>query len=326
MTTTALPFAATPTSALTFPNLSLPAGQFLSPPPLMSTTLGTSTFGYSVSAPAGHAGSSSGTVVGFNGIVPHGMHGYGFPTPASATSTHQVPTLGYSPTPHPGTIYHQGGQMYQMGVVSIASSITIKLSSENYLVWRAQVGPLLRSQLLMGYVDGSNPCPASHVVVSHGDTMVQQPNPAYHHWVQQDQAILSAFVSSMTKSVVGMVMFVATAREAWETLSGVFASTSIVRSSSICQQMAELKKDNKSTMVYFHQMKALVDSLTNIGQPLRPEEFISYILAGLDSDYDALHGVFTTRTTPMPIQDLFAQLVSTEQRMLARHGASAATH
>jgi hypothetical protein len=36
--------------------------------------------------------------------------------------------------------------------------ITMKLTQENYLLWRAQVLPLLRSNSLMGYVDGSFPC------------------------------------------------------------------------------------------------------------------------------------------------------------------------
>jgi hypothetical protein len=65
--------------------------------------------------------------------------------------------------------------------------------------------------------------------------MVPQLNPAYQHWVQQDQAILSAFVSLMTKSVVGMVMFASSSREAWETLAGVFVATSFARSSILCQ-------------------------------------------------------------------------------------------
>ena len=98
------------------------------------------------------------------------------------------------------------------------------------MFWRAQIVPLLRSHLLMGYVDGSIVCPDPHVVVTHAGGMHQQPNPAYQHWTQQDQAILSGFVSSLTESVLGMIMFAGTSREAWETLSGAFASTSIARS------------------------------------------------------------------------------------------------
>jgi hypothetical protein len=104
--------------------------------------------------------------------------------------------------------------------------------------------------------------------VPDGDRTVQQPNPAYQQWVQQDQSILSAFVSSMTEGVIGMILFASTAREAWETLSGAFASVSIARSSGIRQQMADLKKNQLFVNVYFHQMKSLADSLTSIGQPL----------------------------------------------------------
>jgi hypothetical protein len=53
--------------------------------------------------------------------------------------------------------YHAGFLPNQVpsSVVTITSAITIKLTSDNYMFWRAQVGPLLRSHLLMGYVDGS---------------------------------------------------------------------------------------------------------------------------------------------------------------------------
>jgi hypothetical protein len=90
--------------------------------------------------------------------------------------------------------------------------------------------------------------------------------------------------------------------------------------------MADLKKDNKTINVYFHQMKALSDSLTSIGMPLRDDEFISSLLAGLGEEYDALFEVVNARTTPMQIRDLFSQLQATEQRKLAQrrtHGGAA---
>ena len=191
---------------------------------------------------------------GYSPYAPYSMAGYPM-VPFN-------PMLGFSPTPTPtappsaersaapsqqiyppGFFFNQTGPYFSNhaapSVVTIASAITIKLTSENYLIWRAQVGPLLRSHLLMGYVDGSFRCPQPIVLVSHGSGTQEQPNPAYQHWIQQDQAILSAFVSSMTEGVVGMVMFATTSYEAWETLSGAFASTSIARSSGIRQQMSE---------------------------------------------------------------------------------------
>jgi hypothetical protein len=110
-----------------------------------------------------------------------------------------------------------------------------------------------------------------HTVVDHGGVAVPQPSPAYQHWVQQDQAFLSAFVSSMSEGVVGMVLFARTSRKSWETLAGAFAAMSIARSSGLRQQMAELKKHDMTFDIYFHKMKALADELTSIGQPLRDE-------------------------------------------------------
>jgi hypothetical protein len=170
----------------------------------------------------------------------------------------------------------------------------------------------------MGYVDGSLPCPPTHTVVDHGGTATPVPNPAYQHWIQQDHAILSAFVSSMTEGVVGMVMFAGTSREAWETLAGAFAATSFARSSGLRQQMAELKKCDITVNVYFHKMKALADELTNIGQPLRDDELISYILAGLPKEFDALYEVVNNRTTSMQVRDLYSQLQATEHRHNSR--------
>ncbi|KAK1661389.1 hypothetical protein QYE76_049548 [Lolium multiflorum] len=247
--------------------------------------------------------------------------------PYTGTMPYSTPP-GFPPQPQQPPSYGAGpfNNHAFPSIVTIAPAITIKLTSDNYMFWRAQVGPLLRSHMLMGYVDGSFVCPDPHVVVSHAGGLHQQPNPAHQHWIQQDQAILSGFVSSMTEGVLGMIMFAGTSREAWETLSGAFASTSIARASALRQEMADLKKDNKTINVYFHQMKALSDSLTSIGMPLRDDEFISSLLAGLGEEYDALFEVVNARTTPMQIRDLFSQLQATEQRKLAQrrtHGGAA---
>ena len=118
--------------------------------------------------------------------------------------------------------------------------ITTKLSPETYLFWRAQVTSLLRSHLLLGYVEGTVPCPPPTLsVVQKGQNILQPdsvtvvPNPAFTAWQQQDQAILSAILSSSTIEVTGMVVFATTSQEAWSTLSSSFASQSNARAMQI---------------------------------------------------------------------------------------------
>jgi hypothetical protein len=86
--------------------------------------------------------------------------------------------------------------------------ITVKLGKDNFLLWRAQIFPRLRSQGLLGFVDSSYLCPPAQVLVSmEGGHMVLVQNPEHHAWVKQDQAILSTIIDSLTPSVSGLVLF-----------------------------------------------------------------------------------------------------------------------
>ena len=69
---------------------------------------------------------------------------------------------------------------------------------------------------------------------------------------------------------------------------------------------------DSSAATFFNTVKSLSDILTSIGKPLRPEEFTSYILDGLDEKYDALVEMVLGRDDPMPVRDLYARLLSTD--------------
>ena len=52
-----------------------------------------------------------------------------------------------------------------MSSPSFSQVISVKLTQENYLLWSAQILPYLRSQGLIGFVDGSMPPPNQTVAV-----------------------------------------------------------------------------------------------------------------------------------------------------------------
>ena len=128
--------------------------------------------------------------------------------------------------------------------ISLANQITIRLTADNYLYWRTQVDPILRSNLLYGFVDGTLVCPPEEIEVpaSEGAATSTKENPKYAAWHQQDQAILSALVSSLTEGVIGMVMMAPTSQEAWETLEASFASQSTARVMQIRTALSKIKK------------------------------------------------------------------------------------
>jgi hypothetical protein len=204
--------------------------------------------------------------------------------------------------------------------IHFGNQITVKLAAANHLFWRAQVVSQLQSHLLHGYVEGTFPCPPSHVAVPATDSAPagQVINPAYAAWIQQDQAILNAFLSSSSIEVGSMIMFAKTSREAWITIENSFAAQSSARSTQLRDQLRETHKLNQPMSVYYNKVKTITDTLASIGQPLRPEEFVSAVFHGLDEDYDSLAEVVQDPTIPIPEHDLYARLMSTEQRKEAR--------
>ena len=86
--------------------------------------------------------------------------------------------------------------------------------------------PLLRGRYLEGFVDGMLSCPLPH-------------HQAYHAWIAQDQAILSAIQSSLTDGVARLVIFASTSRDAWAALETSFSTQSIARNMAIHTQLGE---------------------------------------------------------------------------------------
>jgi hypothetical protein len=71
----------------------------------------------------------------------------------------------------------------------------------------------------------------------------------------------------------------------------------------------------------FNKVTGMADTLSSIGQPLRPENFRSYILNGLDDDYDNHLENINGRDTPIQPRELYSCLLATEQRVKAHRSS-----
>ncbi|KAJ0981009.1 hypothetical protein J5N97_009264 [Dioscorea zingiberensis] len=193
--------------------------------------------------------------------------------------------------------------------------ITVKLTRSNYLLWKAQFIPYLRSQQLLGYVDGTINCPPKTITQATTEGATQVSNPEYQIWLQQDQFVLSLLLSSLSVDVLSQVLFLTTSFDVWSALERMFASQSRARIMQIRLQLSTTQKKELSVSDYFNKMKNLADTLAAISQPLQDEEVITYNLAGLDSEFDPLVTSITTRANQMSLNDLYAHLLTYEMRM-----------
>ena len=98
----------------------------------------------------------------------------------------------------------------------------------------------------------------------------------------------------------------------------MFTAHSRARSMNIHYQLATLKKGDSSIANYFHKFTHLTDTLVTVDQPLPTHEALSFLLAGLGSDYDSLVTSVKTQFHPMSLDDLYGHMLSHELH-LAQH-------
>ena len=179
--------------------------------------------------------------------------------------------------------------------------------------------PAIRGAQLYGFLDGSAKAPAEKIEVEQADkTVVSQPNPAYAAWVAQDQQVLSYLVNSLSREVLGQIVTYDTASGVWQAIHGMFASQSRSRVILLRNKLSTTRKGDMSCANYYARMKGYADEMAAAGKRLEDDEVISYILAGLDSEYNPCIESVCARVDPISLSDLYAQLLSTEARIASQ--------
>jgi hypothetical protein len=170
-------------------------------------------------------------------------------------------------------------------LTTIHHLITIKLTHENCLLWKAQVVPYLRGHLFK-FVDGShlNPPPVITTQSSGATTILV--NPEFTQWQLQDQIVLSALISSLSKKVIAHVVRCTTSRELWTTLEPMFIAQSQARLMQIHYHLSTLRKAGSPIANYFHTFTGLANTLAAIDQPLPEFQLVSFLLTSLGLEYD----------------------------------------
>uniref|UniRef100_A0A2N9H2D3 Reverse transcriptase Ty1/copia-type domain-containing protein n=1 Tax=Fagus sylvatica TaxID=28930 RepID=A0A2N9H2D3_FAGSY len=140
-------------------------------------------------------------------------------------------------------------------------------------------------------------------------------NPEFITWHSQDQMILSALIFFLSKTILAYVVKCATSLDVWTTLEHMFIAQYRARSMSIHYQFTMLCKGDSSITDYFHRFTHLIGTLAAIYQPLPHHEPLSFLLAGLGSDYDSLVTSIQTQLNPIALEDIYGHLLSHEFRL-----------
>jgi hypothetical protein len=193
----------------------------------------------------------------------------------------------------------------------IGHAISEKLSKNNHPLWKTQVLPIIRGARLEGFLTGSSKEPEEFIVTKEGDKEVNNINPAHEAWVALDQQVLGFLLSSLSREVLQQVMTCKTAAAAWKTIENSFGSQTRARTVNV-------------RIAYVNKMCALGDEMASAGKPLDDEELVSYILAGLDIEYNSVVSATVARVEPITVNELYGQLLSFKSRQILLQGSNGA--
>lgn len=188
---------------------------------------------------------------------------------------------------------------------------TIKLSSTNFPTWIRQITPYLRSQRLMGYVDGSLSCPVLDPVSDNSSSI--------EDWQARDQLVVAILSASLTEATMFKVLDCDTAKDMWDRLHSLYSSHSSAQIVQTRLQLASLKKgSDESASDFYNRASSLVHAIQAAGQKITDNEFVVFLLAGLGTEYDAMVTSLSTQPTlPGPSQVL-TYMILQENRIASK--------
>ena len=170
--------------------------------------------------------------------------------------------------------------------INSSTQISQKLSKNgNYAAWHSQFTNLLFGYDLIGYIDGTIPCPSKTKTPSSSLDPVD--NPDHRFWLRQDRLILHAIQTSCTGAVSTLVSRSVTSADAWEKLHTTFANKSTTRMLSLLDSITKISKEGKSVYanhLYSQQMESQKNDFFSIITLLKEKKNSAHMCIGLSYD------------------------------------------
>ncbi|KAF3781811.1 hypothetical protein EJ110_NYTH35692 [Nymphaea thermarum] len=213
---------------------------------------------------------------------------------------------------------------YQSQVQHCPPLISQKLNHSNYLTWKRQIVPFIKSHRLYGHIDGTTPAPPQYIdrevkrtiVADQGGgastgseirfeyETVTENNPAYEVWLAHDQSLVAYITSTLSEEVLGGVDDDLTALELWSTLATTYSQVSEARFLQLRRQFQDIKRGTRTVLEYLNEIKSVSDQLAAIGHPVGDKDKVQQTLSGLGIEFD----IFCTALEVLPILPSFEDL------------------
>ena len=129
-------------------------------------------------------------------------------------------------------------QIVTTGINPSSFTVSLKLTRDNFLLWRTQIFPILAAYDVMDHIDQDPP--AMSILNQEGQSIT---NPAYKVWFKTDKVVLAIINSSLTESTMPIVVGKETAIDAWSAIIRNFAGKLQARIMELQTKLHNLRKN-----------------------------------------------------------------------------------
>jgi hypothetical protein len=138
------------------------------------------------------------------------------------------------------------------------------------------------------------------------DEAEETSNPAFDLWKAQEQHVLSYLLTSVSRDVLVQIVALPSTVNVWKHIESAFASQSRARVINTPLALTTTQKGSLTVAEYISKMKVLADDMASVGKKLDDEDFISYILVGLDDEYNFVVSSIAERVEPITFAELYS--------------------
>ena len=122
-------------------------------------------------------------------------------------------------------------------------------------------------------------------------------------------------MGSLSREILAQVATLQTPAKVWSAIHASFAAQTQAQIVNARIALANLHKGNMGMPEYLAKIKAFADEIACTGDPFSEGELTSYVLKGLDIEYNPVISALAARIEPVTVQELYNQLLSFEARM-----------
>ncbi|XP_019435087.1 PREDICTED: uncharacterized protein LOC109341601 [Lupinus angustifolius] len=196
---------------------------------------------------------------------------------------------------------------------------TAKLIEQNYLTWSQFMLAMLKSNRALRFVQSTEIPPR---FVTSLERELGHVNPSFTAWEEQDQAVFSWILNSISETLHPRVVGCVYSWQLWNELLAFCNSHTKARSRQLRSQLRSLTQGSSNISDFFSKVKTLTDSLISIGNPISLEEHVDCILDGLNEDFHHVITSIESQVHHPSIHDLEQFLLTFESRMLKNKNKS----